>query len=145
MANNSTDTPAHGWRGTLQQFLAPIPALGYLLGMLTCVFIEKMAGDGLAGLLGLPKVPILFGLVNIFEIIGGVVNMILKGTPFEASSLLQIPASLAYFVLVYLLPLAIVARLFAKPANQVADGLWDFLERRPLDCNDDRSAADGAC
>jgi branched-chain amino acid transport system permease protein len=123
MANNSTDTPAHGWRGTLQQFLAPIPALGYLLGMLTCVFIEKMAGDGLAGLLGLPKVPILFGLVNIFESIGGVVNMILKGTPFEASSLLQIPASLAYFVLVYLLPLAIVARLFAKPANQVAGGL----------------------
>jgi branched-chain amino acid transport system permease protein len=122
MATNSTQPPAHGWRGTLQQFLAPIPALGFLLGMLACVLIEKGAGEGLAGLLGLPKIPILFGLVNIFNVIGGVVHMI-KGAPFEVASLLQIPASLAYFALVYLLPLAIVARLLAKPANQVAGGL----------------------
>ncbi len=122
MATNSTQPPAHGWRGTLQQFLAPIPALGFLLGMLTCVLIEKGAGEGLAGLLGLPKIPILFGLVNIFDVIGGVVNMI-KGAPFETASLLKIPASLVYFALVYLLPLAIVARLLARPANQVAGGL----------------------
>jgi len=122
MATNSTQPPAHGWRGTLQQFLAPIPALAILLGMLTCVLIEKGVGEGLAGLLGLPKIPILFGLVNIFDVIGGMVNMI-KGGPFEAASLLKIPASLVYFALVYLLPLAIVARLLARPANQVAGGL----------------------
>jgi branched-chain amino acid transport system permease protein len=122
MATNSTQPPAHGWRGTLQQFLAPIPALGFLLGMLVCVLIEKGAGEELAGLMGLSKIPILFGLVNIFDVIGGVVNMI-KGAPFETASLLQIPASLAYFALVYLIPLAIVARLLARPANQVAGGL----------------------
>jgi branched-chain amino acid transport system permease protein len=123
MANNSTDTPAHGWRGKLQQFAAPIPALGFLLGMLTCVLFEIVAGEGLAGLLGLPKIPILFGLVNIFDVIGGLVNMALKGASFDAASLLQIPASMAYFVLIYLLPLTIVARLLAKPANQVTGGL----------------------
>ena len=122
MATNSTQPPAHGWRGKLRQFIAPIPALGFLLGMLACVLIEKGAGEGLAGLLGLSKIPILFGLVNIFDVIGSVVNMI-KGAPFEAASLLQIPASLVYFALVYLLPLALVARLLAKPANQVAGGL----------------------
>jgi len=91
--------------------------------MLACVLFEILAGKGLASFLGLPKIPILFGLVNIFEVIGGLVNMALKGSPFDAASLLQVPASLAYFALVYLLPLTIVARLFATPANQVTAGL----------------------
>jgi len=91
--------------------------------MLACVLFEIAAGKGLAGFLGLPKIPILFGLVNIFEVIGGLVNMALRGSPFDAGILLQVPASLAYFALVYLLPLTIVARLFAKPANQVTAGL----------------------
>jgi branched-chain amino acid transport system permease protein len=91
--------------------------------MLACVALEHAAGEGLAGLLGLTKIPILFGLVNIFEVLAGVVNMLLKGEAFAAASLWQVPASLAYFGLVYLLPLAAVARLCAKPANQVAGGL----------------------
>jgi branched-chain amino acid transport system permease protein len=65
----------------------------------------------------------LFGLVNIFEVLAGVINMVLKGAVFEAGSLLYIPASLVYFALVYLLPLAVVARLTAKAANRIADGL----------------------
>ena len=123
MQTDSTVIPAHGWRSALQQFVAPIPALGFLLGMLACVALEHLAGEGLAGLLGMTKIPILFGLVNIFEVIAGVVNMLLKGAAFEPVSLLQIPASLVYFGLVYLLPLAVVARLSAKATNQMAGGL----------------------
>ena len=123
MLTNTHRSSAQGWRKTLQQFFAPIPALGFLLGMLACVAVETFAGEGLAGLLGMPKIPILFGLVNIFEVIAGIVNMVLKDASFEVASLLFIPASLVYFALVYLLPLAIVARLSAPVANRMADGL----------------------
>jgi branched-chain amino acid transport system permease protein len=123
MLTNTTQTAIPGWRRAVQQFLAPIPALGFLTGMLACVALEKVAGEGIAGFLGLPKIPILFGLVNIFEVLAGVINMVLKGAAFEAVSLLNIPASLVYFALVYLLPLAVVARLSAKAANRIADGL----------------------
>jgi branched-chain amino acid transport system permease protein len=128
MATKTTQPSAHGWRTVLQQFMAPIPALGFLFGMLACVVLEMLAGEELARLLGLPKIPILFGLVNIFNVIAGLVNMVLKDAAFEAVSLLYIPTSLLYFGLVYLLPLALVARLSAKAANLLAGG----LQRRSL-------------
>ena len=42
-------------------FFKPVPLLGYLLGFLACALLEQVAGEGLTALLGLPKMPVLFG------------------------------------------------------------------------------------
>jgi branched-chain amino acid transport system permease protein len=110
-------------RNPIQRFFAQVPMLGFLLGMLACVLIEKMAGEGLAGVLGLSKMPILFGLVTIFEVIAGIINTVLKGADFATGSLIHIPMSLVYFGIVYLLPMTLVTKFSANFANRVAHGL----------------------
>jgi len=101
----------------------PVPLLGFLFGFLACVLLEKAFGAQLAGLLNLPKMPVLFGLVTIFKVIAGIVNALFKGAPLEAATLLHIPMAVIYFATIYTAPLWVVARLTAGITNTVARGL----------------------
>ncbi|PIP36195.1 MAG: branched-chain amino acid ABC transporter permease [Desulfobacterales bacterium CG07_land_8_20_14_0_80_52_14] len=87
-----------------------IPVLGWLLGVLIAVLLERYLGEALAEILGLPKIPVLFGFV-----------IMLKKPAL-------IPGSLAFVILIYILPIWIIARLSA-PATNAAAG---FLVRRSV-------------
>ena len=91
--------------------LAQIPLLGWLLGALLATVIEQIAGSSLAEALGLPGIPGLFGL------------RIMLTKPA------LIPSAVAYVLLVYALPILVVARLSAPLANRLAKQL---LDRFPL-------------
>ena len=85
-------------------FFKPVPLLGYLLGFLVCVLWEQLAGEGLSSLLGLPKMPILFGLLTIFKVIAGIVNFLIKGDAFNWARLIEIPMALVYLSVIYRWP-----------------------------------------
>ena len=112
----------------LGRYFKSVPFLGYLVAFLVCVLWENLAGQTLADLLGMPKIPVLFGLVTIFKAIAHIVDAVFKGAAFAAIELWQFPAALIYFSIVYLLPLFLVARLAAAPANAVAR----YLQRMPI-------------
>ena len=82
--------------------------LGWLLGALGAVILEHMAGDPFSELLGLPKIPVLFGA------------LIMLKKP------LLIPSVLIYVLGIYGLPLAVMGRLCAGLANRAADYLLRF-------------------
>ena len=85
-----------------------VPLLGWLLGMLIAVILERFVGELLAEALGLPRVPVLFGFV-----------MMLKD-PF------MIPGIFMYILLIFIFPIGVVARLTSKITNGVAAKLLDF-------------------
>ncbi|MEW5724891.1 MAG: branched-chain amino acid ABC transporter permease [Thermodesulfobacteriota bacterium] len=94
-------------RAALAAWFAGVPLLGLLLGALVSVLLELLIGEPLARSLGLPKVPVLFGVLIILK------------TP------LLFPSSLLYVVLIYVLPVSLVARLTRAPANALAAGLMN--------------------
>lgn len=99
-------------KGLINKFaglFSMVPLLGWLLGGLGVVLIEYYLGDGISYYLGLPKVPVLFGCL-----------IILKEPKL-------FPGAAAYVFLVYALPLAVIARLLAAPANRLAG----LLEKGP--------------
>ncbi len=91
--------------------LAPIPLLGWLFGAFLAMVVEQAVGHPLARGLGLSGIPGLFGL------------RIMLTKPA------LIPSAVAYVLLVYALPILVVALLSAPLANWVAGWL---LERFPL-------------
>jgi len=107
-------------------FFKPVPLLAYLIGFLACALWELLAGDGLTSILGLPKMPVLFGLLTIFKVLAGVVNLVIKGEAFDWATLVHIPTALIYLFVIYLIPLALVARVTARPANVLARFLHGF-------------------
>lgn len=98
-------------RAKIRSQLAPIPLLGWLFGTLVAMVIEQAVGHSLALAIGLSGVPGLFGLRI----------MLTKRA--------LIPSSVAYVLLVYILPTLAVARLSAPLANRLAKQL---LDRFPL-------------
>jgi branched-chain amino acid transport system permease protein len=104
-------------RHSARRFFSGVPLLGILLGFLVCVLWEQIIGAWLASALWLPKMPILFGIVTIFQVIADLTNHFLKSAPFEIVTLAHIPMALLYFILIYAVPLLVVARLTARPAN----------------------------
>lgn len=118
--------PTGPFFGRIRLFFRPVPLLGYILGFLACVLLEQVAGERLSAMLGLPKMPVLFGLLTIFKILAGVINLLIKGDVFVWATLVQIPAALVYLGVIYLIPLAIVARAVVKPANALAGYLQQF-------------------
>jgi branched-chain amino acid transport system permease protein len=115
--------------GTFQRvglFFKPVPLLGYLLGFLACALWEQLAGEGLSAFLGLPKMPVLFGLLTIFKVLAGIINFLIKGHAFNLATLVHIPTALVYLAAIYLIPLMIVARAVVKPANALARYLQGF-------------------
>ena len=70
-------------RGSFSQ----VPLLSWLVGALIAVVLEYYFGDPLVDILGLPKIPVLFGLV------------IMLKKP------LLIPSALTFVLLIYVLPI----------------------------------------
>ena len=94
---------ASRWRA----FSSGVPLLGWLLGALVAVVLEQIVGNPLAWAMWLPKVPVLFGFV-----------IILKKP-------LLVPSAMAYVLLIYILPIGVIARLTAASMNRVAQKLLD--------------------
>ncbi len=86
----------------IRAYAADVPLLAWLVGALVAVLLERTAGDALAGMLGLPKLPVLFGC------------MIMLKEPTLA------PSALIYVLLIYGLPILVLGKLAARPGNWIA-------------------------
>jgi branched-chain amino acid transport system permease protein len=86
----------------IYHLFSQVPLLGWLFGAPVAVFLERLVGTPLALALGLPKIPVLFGFV-----------IMLKKPPL-------IPSAILYVLLIYVLPIGVVARLSAPLTNRLA-------------------------
>jgi branched-chain amino acid transport system permease protein len=85
-----------------------VPMLGWLLGALVAVVLEQLIGLQLARAFGMPRIPALFGV----------------GIALENPALF--PSAILYDFLIYILPVALVARLTATPANWAVTKMFNF-------------------
>lgn len=90
------------WKDKIGRLLGGAPLLAWMAGALVAVVLEHLVGDPLATVLGLPKIPVLFGAV------------IMLKTP------ILIPSIVVYLTAIYLLPMGVVARLLSVPGNRLA-------------------------
>jgi len=110
-SNNNSSASGSGLRLRLHQTWEPfskVPLLGWLFGILIAVVLEQLVGTPLSQLLGMPKVPVLFGFV-----------IILKQPAL-------LPSTLLYVLLIYILPTVIVARLTTSLSNKIAEKLLKY-------------------
>jgi branched-chain amino acid transport system permease protein len=88
-----------------------VPLLGWLVSSLVAVGLELLVGTMLARLLGMSKVPVLFGFTIVLNV----------------KTWLSEPAlifgAIFYVLLIYLLPIGLIARLTALLANRIAGKL----------------------
>ena len=109
----NVEAPQQNWkriRGTLTKLLKPyrqVPVLGWLVAALVTVLLEQLVGTWLARSLGMTKIPALFGMVLILKHPG------------------LIPSAFVYVLLVYILPIGLIARFCAKLANCIAHRLFN--------------------
>jgi branched-chain amino acid transport system permease protein len=102
MANNSSQPQDNnGSPGWFPRTFGTVPVLGWLVGAFIAVVLENQVGLGLAQGLGLPKIPVLFGIVTMLK------------TPA------LIPQNLAYVVLIYVIPIFALGKLLAGALNGV--------------------------
>ncbi len=108
MKENNGETPKRksGLKEKIRALFSSVPFLGWLFGMVVAVLLEQYVGEPLAEILGLPKIPVLFGCV------------IMLKKP------LLIPGAMAYVLLIYITPICIIGRLTASFANQIAAKLF---------------------
>jgi branched-chain amino acid transport system permease protein len=92
----------------VREFAAQVPLLSWLLGALAAVALDHFFGTSFARALGMRKAPMLFGFV------------IMLKKP------MLIHSALIYLVLIYLLPITVIARLSAASMNRLAAKLLDF-------------------
>ncbi len=92
----------------LKALFSHIPLLGWLFGVLIAVMIENYWGTPLATVLGMDGIPSLFGLL-----------IILKEPAL-------IPSTIIYLLLVYVLPISLIAWLSAPLANRLAAILFNW-------------------
>ena len=85
-----------------------VPMLGWLLGALVAVVLEQLIGLQLARAFGMPRIPALFGV----------------GIALENPALF--PSAILYDFLIYILPVALVSRLTATPANWAVTKMFNF-------------------
>jgi branched-chain amino acid transport system permease protein len=102
MESKGTRSPAK----ILRNLFSEVPLLSWLLAVLVAVVCEQQLGLTVAQALGLPKIPVLFGIL------------------FMLKQPSLIPGALLYVVLIYILPACITARITEWPANRVAAGLF---------------------
>jgi len=86
----------------VRRFCSRVPLLGWLFGVLCAVVLEHLLGDPLSELVGLPKIPALFGFL-----------IMLKKPAL-------IPSALLYALLIYILPIGAAGRLSAPLTNRLA-------------------------
>ncbi|MFV2044449.1 MAG: branched-chain amino acid ABC transporter permease [Anaerolineales bacterium] len=96
------------WLARAWQPYRPVPLLGWLAAILIAVIIERAVGGAVARALGMSRVPALFGFI-----------IMLKKPELLFSALL-------YISLIYLLPIALVARFTVRLANQIAGRLIGY-------------------
>ena len=108
--DKETTRPQKGFRARLRRLISGIPLIGWLLGILGAVLVEYFLGDLLSYYLYLPKIPVLFGFLTVLR------------------KPLLIPGTIGYLILVYLLPILLIAKLLKKQANRLAA----FLDKRPV-------------
>ncbi len=96
------------FRDLMRDSFSRVPLLGWLLGMLVAVVLERFLGQMLSNVLGLPKIPVLFGFV------------IMLKQP------LLIPSAMAYVVFTYVLPIGLIARLTAPLSNWLVGKLYNM-------------------
>jgi len=85
-----------------------VPLLGWFFGALVAVTLERLAGTPLAQVLGLQKIPVLFGL-----------SVMLKNP-------VLIPNVILYTLLIYIVPMAVATRLSISLTNGIAASLFRF-------------------
>jgi branched-chain amino acid transport system permease protein len=90
---------------TIRRLFSRVPVLGWLCGALAAVLLEQAVGRPFALTLGLSKSPALFG-----------VTIILKYPAL-------IPSAMLYVLVIYLLPIVVVARLSLSLTNWLAERL----------------------
>lgn len=92
METMSSESTAHKKNapGAFRAFFSSVPVVGWLLGALAAVILEYLIGDALSSILGLPKIPVLFGF------------LIMLKAP------LLIPGTFAYVILIYGAPFMII-------------------------------------
>ena len=88
--------------GWIRAYGADVPLLAWLLGALVAVLLEQAVGDILSDLVGLPKIPVLFGC------------MIMLKEPT------LIPSALIFVALIYGAPIMLLGKLLARPGNWLA-------------------------
>jgi len=106
-----TRSGGQGLRRALARGWAPyarVPMLGWLFGALLAVLLERFLGTPIARGLGMPGIPALFGF-----------DLVLKQP-------LLLPSAIAYVLLIYALPTALVARLGSSLANRAAARLLSY-------------------
>ena len=104
-------TPRQRVRAALSKLWKPyrsVPLLGWLLAALAAVGLEQFIGLPLARVLGMSKIPALFGALEIL------------------SDPLLIPSALLFLILIYILPMGIVARFTAPFTNKIAAKLMNY-------------------
>jgi branched-chain amino acid transport system permease protein len=87
----------------LRVFFSSIPLLAWLIGVLVAVLCEKAVGLWVADAVGLPRIPVLFGILFMLK---------------EPS---LIPAALLYTTMIYIVPSCITARIVSPLANRAAE------------------------
>jgi branched-chain amino acid transport system permease protein len=100
--------------------------LGLLLAFLASVLLERAWGEHLAHWLMLPKMPVLFGILNISKVVAELVNSLLGNADFHPAMLIQIPMTLVYVSLIYLVPVVAIGRLSAQGTNRAAGAMQDM-------------------
>ncbi|MFZ5810209.1 MAG: branched-chain amino acid ABC transporter permease [Chloroflexota bacterium] len=110
MADSNEMIPAKRswWRRlshTWNEWFGDIPLLAWLLGAIVAALLEMFVGHAFARLIGMPKAPVLFGFL-----------LALK-TP------ILIPPAILYNIVIYALPVLIVAKLISRWSNLAAEKL----------------------
>ena len=98
-------------RATISRLWQPYrsaPLLGWLLAALVVVGLEQLVGLPLARALGMSKIPALFGA------------LVILGNP------LLIPSIVLFLILIYIIPMGMVARFTAPLANKIAAKLMNY-------------------
>jgi branched-chain amino acid transport system permease protein len=94
--------------GKISEPFVLVPILGWFIGSFVAVVLEQFAGLSLARALGMPRIPALFGI----------------GLALQKPAL--IPSAILYDILIYILPILVIAKVTATPANWLAGRLFDF-------------------
>jgi branched-chain amino acid transport system permease protein len=86
----------------LGAWFSDVPMLAWLFAAFCSVLLEYFVGDMFARVLGMSKAPVLFGFVIALRTPALILN------------------ALAYVIVIYLLPIVLIAKLTTKPANRLA-------------------------
>ncbi len=88
-----------------RRLCSTVPVLGWLAGISAAVIAEYFFGDSLSWILGLPKIPVLFGFLTMLK------------------EPLLIPGSIAYVIIIYIIPVFAVAAITRNLTNSLSEKL----------------------